>query len=61
MKLSVAEEVVVDTCAQVIMGAKPANMVAFSSAVFGPLQSFIEHCRKLFSAHGIDSDRKSVV
>ena len=55
MKLSVAEEVVVDTCAQVIMGAKPANMVAFSSAVFGPLQSFIEHCRMLFSAHGIDS------
>jgi len=55
MKLSVAEEIVLDTCAQVIMGVKPANLVAFSSAVFGPLQSFIEHCRRLFAAHGIDS------
>ena len=25
-------------------------LVAFSSAVFGPLQSFIEHCRRLFAA-----------
>lgn len=55
MKLSVAEEIVVDTCAQVIMGAKPANLVAFSSAVFGPLQSFIEYCRTLFAQHGIES------